>query len=82
MPLLDDHVVESHVIKNQHEYWVVQHRMPFMEDWGETQPLDHEEAARRSFEEHEYFYEPGHIRVVKKMVVTTVETETTIIVKK
>jgi len=68
--------VENH----EQEYFTVQHKLPGVEEWHqESPPLPTAEEAVHTLEAHSGWYQPGHIRAVKKVVRTTTEVYVTVL---
>ena len=56
--------------------FVVQHRLSAHDaDWPEAQPHTTAEAALGEMDQHAHAYLPGDLRVVQKIVTTTVRVE-------
>ena len=63
--------------EHQQEYYTVQHKVSAGDGWHrEISPLRSPEEAVAALEAHAHWYEPGHIRAVKKVVRTIVQVDT------
>jgi hypothetical protein len=66
------------VTRSVTEQYVVQHRLTANSDgWPEAQPHATPDAAFTEMDAHAHYYEPGNIRVVRKVTTVTVEVEVT-----
>ena len=66
------------VNESEHSYYTVQHQLADGDGWErEIPPVASAQQAIAAFRAHAHWYEPGHIRAVRKVIRTTVETCTT-----
>jgi hypothetical protein len=70
-------VLASEFEEHEREYYTVQHKVAAGDGWHrEIPPVESAEEAVAALEAHAHWYEPGHIRAVKKVVRTIVQVDT------